>query len=91
VSTTQSIRGAIDRRSGLQTEALESVHARVPQDALELARREITMATTAKQTGKAAAKTASKLLRSPSTPAPVRKVAASDLAQAPYKSKKKPG
>jgi len=44
------------------------------------------MATNNKQTGKTAASTASKLLRNPSTPAAVKKVAASDLAQARYHS-----
>jgi len=43
------------------------------------------MASNPKQTGKTAAKTASKLLRDPKTPAAVKKVAGSDLAQAPLK------
>lgn len=47
------------------------------------------MATNPKQTGKAAAKAASKQLKSPSSPAAVKKVAASDLAQAPLKPKQK--
>lgn len=40
-----------------------------------------------KQTGKAAASAASKLLSSPKTPAAVKKVAASDLSQAALKAK----
>jgi hypothetical protein len=40
------------------------------------------MAKNAKQTSPAVARVASKLLRSPSTPDAVKKVAASDLAQA---------
>lgn len=47
------------------------------------------MAMNPKQTGKAAATGASKLLKKPSTPAPVKKVAASDLSQAPLKGKPK--
>lgn len=47
------------------------------------------MAMNPKQTGKAAATTASKTLRKPSTPKPIKKIAASDLAQAPYKKKTK--
>ena len=43
------------------------------------------MASNPKQTGKAAAKTASKLLKDPKTSAAVKKVAGSDLAQAPLK------
>jgi hypothetical protein len=39
-----------------------------------------------KQTGKTAATTASKLLSNPKTPAAVKTVAASDLAQARYKA-----
>lgn len=42
-----------------------------------------------KQTSKSAASTASKLLSNPKTPAPVKKVAASDLAQARLHPKKK--
>lgn len=42
-----------------------------------------------KQTGKTAASIAAKLLRNPATPAPIKKVAASDLAQAHLKDKKK--
>lgn len=47
------------------------------------------MASNPKQTGKGPAKAASKLLRNPATPAPVKKVAASDLSQAPLKKKAK--
>ena len=47
------------------------------------------MKTNSKQTGKTAASIASKLVRSPSTPAPIKKVAASDLAQAAYRKKTK--
>lgn len=46
------------------------------------------MAINKKQTGKAVASIASKLLSNPKTPAPVKKVAASDLAQAPKKKTK---
>lgn len=46
------------------------------------------MAKNTKQTGKSAASTAGKLLSNPKTPAAVKKVAASDLAQAPKKKTK---
>ena len=41
-----------------------------------------------KQTGKAAAHEASRELSSPKSPAGVKKVAGSDLSQAPYKKRK---
>jgi len=45
------------------------------------------MATNTKQTGKAAASTAGKILSNPKSPAADKKVAASDLAQAPPRKK----
>ena len=51
--------------------------------------RKIEMPKNLKQTSPKVASTASKLLRNPATPAAVKRVAASDLAQARGKSKKR--